>query len=112
MSEEMMRAAKMMQHAAEEVSRAVLNMSAALEQHQRYLDHFLERLAPIMSPPEPPPEEAGWHDWKGCFSPVEAGTKVHVKYRNGSVATAPAGMINWRHYKVKFEKDVVAWKPE
>lgn len=47
-SEEVARAARDLRAAAEEVSRAAASFAATLEQQQRFLDDWIERLADLL----------------------------------------------------------------
>src|SRR5688500_129567 len=113
MSEDMIRAARVIASAAAEFEQAARNIAAALEQHQRFLDDWLTRYQTPIEP-EPPAASpgdaptAGWLDWSGGFAPSQG--EVWIKRRDGIMCRAYAGEINWRHYRTQKPSDIMAWQ--
>jgi hypothetical protein len=50
----------------------------------------------------------GWNEWKGGECPVEPGTQVKFKMRDGEVSAYAAGALNWKHEDEVW--DIVAWR--
>lgn len=126
MSEDNIRAARLMASAASEVSQAARNLDDIMTRHQAFLDDWLARYAALLDahrPPEPKPEPVtgphepdpnGWQEWGGGFCPVRGPspyeTEVWVRLRNGTVLKGRAGGVQWRHFNNTHQDWVVAWQ--
>ncbi len=61
-SEDVRRAASMMQQAADEMQRAALNIEGHFDRHQRFLDDWLSRFEQVLAALPTPPDSQGGED--------------------------------------------------
>lgn len=115
-AEDVRSAANTIRSAAESMSQAALNVSAALERHERFLDDWLSRYEALITPaPEAPVEpKPEMMPWGGGFCPVSDDKAVCVELRDGAILYGSAPAFSWRHYTgrspAERANEVVKWR--